>query len=101
MQILALVRPLLLIRRAETGTKRVTKSTKERSGSGVKNTKDSSERNSADSGFKRLQVKIRHSYSFVKEFHWLTVIPVNTGEMQGPIVQQTYLIDSLGLDFLR
>ncbi len=52
----------------EDGTKKVTEGTKERSGSGVKNTKDSSERNSTDSGFKRLKVKIRYSYSFVKEF---------------------------------
>jgi hypothetical protein len=64
----------------------------------VKNTKESSERNSTDSGFKRLKVKIRYSYSFVKEFHWLTVIPVNTGQMQGPIPQLTDLIDSCGLD---
>jgi hypothetical protein len=47
---------------------------------------------------KRLKVKIRYSYSFVKEFHWLTVIPVNTGQMQGPIPQLTDLIDSCGLD---
>jgi hypothetical protein len=41
-------------------------------------------------------VKIR--YSVVKEVHWLTVIPVNTGQMQGPIAQQTDLIDNFGLD---
>ncbi|MGO9415717.1 MAG: hypothetical protein ACLP51_11345 [Syntrophobacteraceae bacterium] len=35
---------------------------------------------------------------FVKEVHWLTVIPVNTGQMQGAIAQQTDLIDSFGLD---
>ncbi len=85
----------------QTGTKKVTKSTKERSGSGVKNTKESSERNSTDSGFKRLKVKIRYSYSFFKEVHWLTVIPVNTGQMQGLMAQQTDLIDNLGLDSLR
>jgi hypothetical protein len=89
------------VTRTETGAKKVTKSTKERSGGGVKNTKESSERSSTDSGFKRLKMKIRHSYSFVKEFHWLPVIPVNTGQMQGPIAQQTDLIDSFGLDSLR
>ena len=87
-----------LERGAETGTKKVTKSTKERSGSGVKNTKDTSERNSTDSGFERLGVRTRYSYSFVKEFHWLTVIPVNTGQMQWLIAQQTDLIHSFGLD---
>jgi hypothetical protein len=87
-----------LERRAKSGTKKVTKSTKERSGSGVKDTKDSSERNSTDSGFERLKMKIEYSYSFVKEFHWLTVIPVNTGQMQEPIAQQADLIDSFGLD---
>jgi len=61
------------------------------------NTKESSERNSTDSGFKRLKVKIRYSYSVVKEFHWLTVFPVNTGQMQGLIAQQADLIDSFGL----
>jgi hypothetical protein len=40
-----------------------------------------------DPDFTRLKVKVGYSYSFVKEFHWLTVIPVNTGQMQGPIVQ--------------
>jgi hypothetical protein len=30
--------------------------------------------------------------------HSLTVIPVNTGQMQGLIAQQTDLIDSFGLD---
>jgi hypothetical protein len=49
---------------------------------------------------KRLKVKIRYSYSFVKEFHWLTVIPVNTGQMQGLMAQQTDLIDNFGLDSL-
>jgi hypothetical protein len=88
-------------RKAEDGTKKVTKGTKKRSGSGVKNTKESSERSSTDSGFKCLKVKIRHSYSFVKEVHWLTVISVNTGQMQGPIAQQTDLIDSFGLDSTR
>ena len=34
----------------------------------------------------------------VKEFHRLTVIPVNTGQIQGLIVQHTDLIDSFGLD---
>ena len=58
-------------RMTEDGTKKVTEGTKERSGSGVKNTKESSERNSTDSGFKRLKVKIRYSYSFVKEFDCL------------------------------
>jgi len=67
----------------------------------VKNSKESSERNSTDSAFKRLKVKIRYSYSVVKEFHWLTVIPVNTGQMQGLSAQQTDLIDSFGLDSLR
>jgi hypothetical protein len=62
------------------------------------NTKDSSERNSTGSGFERLQVKIRYSYSFVKEVHWLTVIPVNTGQIQGRIAQQADLIDIFGLD---
>ena len=53
---------------------------------------------STNSGFERLKVKIRYSYSFVKEFHSLTVIPVNTGQKQGLIVQPTDLIESFGLD---
>gem|GEM_PF-1398167 len=77
-----LERNLVLERRAEDGAKKVT-STKETNQN--TNTKESSHRNSTDSGFKRLKVKIRYSYSFVKEFHWLPVIPVNTGEIQGPI----------------
>jgi hypothetical protein len=36
----------------------------------------------------------------VKEFHPLTVIPVNTGQMQGLIAQHTDLIDGFGLDSL-
>jgi hypothetical protein len=51
--------------------------------------------------YKCLKVKIRTSYSFVKEFHSLTVIPVNTGQMQGLIAQHTDLIDSFRLDSLR
>ena len=51
-----------------------------------------------NSGFERLGVKIRYSYSFVKGFHWLTVIPVNTGQIQGPIAQQADLIGNFGLD---
>ncbi|MGA8128511.1 MAG: hypothetical protein WB930_00955 [Syntrophobacteraceae bacterium] len=34
----------------------------------------------------------------VKEFHWLTVIPVNTGQIQGLIAQQADLSDNFGLD---
>jgi hypothetical protein len=34
----------------------------------------------------------------VKEFHRLTVIPVNTGQIQGLIVQHTDLIGNFGLD---
>jgi hypothetical protein len=86
-----------LERRAETGAKKVNE---EHEGD-TKKTKESSHRNSTDSGFKRLKVKIRYSYSVVKEFHWLTVIPVNTGQIQGPIAQQTDLIGNFGLDSPR
>jgi len=37
----------------------------------------------------------------VKEFHRLTVIPVNTGQIQGLIVQHTDLIGNFGLDSPR
>jgi hypothetical protein len=67
----------------------------------VKHRKEFAAKKGTNSGFERLKVKIRYSYSFVKEFHWLTVIPANTGQMQGLGAQQTDLINSFGLDSLR
>jgi len=49
----------------------------------------------------RPQLLPRTTRSRTNEVHSLTVIPVNTGQMQGPVAQQTDLIDNVGLYSLR